>query len=701
MDLRIVHIGDLKGMCFNIPDYQRGYRWETKQVCELLDDLLEFDNSKNGAFYCLQPLVVVKNNQKLLSDNEVFDVIDGQQRLTTMFLIINILTGKTPYRLRYDRACDKKKQIDFFNGEITYDKLLLLSDSDIENNPDYFYLSKAREDIEKWFVDKEEKYDGIRRIIDDVIKDKHFKNREKPFYEDTSGKDENENQADVRFIWYDATNADIDYKGSISVFKRLNYGKTPLTAAELIKALLFQCDIYKSVQKAERRQIAFRMSSEWDRMEKALQNPFMRSMLAPEKKDKISNIDCVLSYVTSQLVAKNKLEIKSAPTDDDYDYIVFDRYIKKEYDKRKDKDEYAYATIVDELWQKIQDVFDVFMSWYKERDLYHLIGLRLTLLNPKNKNRSLKERQDYNNTLHEMYVDFTVMDMTEFKNKQRKEIGNLININRYNRNIQEGEEPVSLANLTYGQHDMDLIRILLVYNVTLCIKNSQDNQYFPFWFYQDITPSLEHIHPQHLHDEDISFDIRCQWYSEKCKEIDEIEFPVKLEKGVISKGEIDEARMKLNQVLLLTDEEKNKENKTSLSSYNSKKQKFEANENDYGHELDKIDKLFDELAKIDPKELHSIRNMALVDKDSNAALGNGLMATKRQKLMKRQSLFNKTNGEEGAYTFMGTWKVFNKQFLEINAEEYTTHALNLLFWSKKDRDNYFADIESIYNEYTK
>ena len=93
--------------------------------------------------------------------------------------------------------------------------------------------------------------------------------------------------------------------------------------------------------------------------------------------------------------------------------------------------------------------------------------------------------------------------------------------------------------------------------------------------------------------------------------------------------------------------------------------------------------------------------MALVDKDTNAALGNGLMATKRQKLMKRQSLFNKTNGEEGAYTFMGTWKVFNKQFLEINAEEYTTHALNLLFWSKKDRDNYFADIESIYNEYTK
>ena len=701
MDLKIVHIGDLKGMCFNIPDYQRGYRWETKQVCELLDDLLEFDNSKNGAFYCLQPLVVVENNQNLLSDNKVFDVIDGQQRLTTMFLIINILTEKAPYRLRYDRSCDKKKQIDFLNGEITYSKLLSLPDSEIENNPDFFYLSRAIKDIEDWFVEKGKRYDGIRRIIEDIIKDRHFKNREKPFYENTAEKDENEDQADIRFIWYNATNADIDYNGSISVFKRLNYGKTSLTAAELIKALLFQCDVYKSVQKAERRQVAFRMSTEWDRMEKALQNPFMWSMLAPEKKDKISNIDFVLSYVATQLVTTSELEIKSAPTDDDYDYIVFDKFIKKEYDKRKDKNIHAYATIVDELWQKIQDVFDVFMSWYKDRELYHLIGLRLTLLNPKNKNRSLKERLEYNNTLHEMFEHFAVMDMTEFKNEQRKKIGDIINTNKYNRNIQEGEEPLSLANLCYGQHDTDLIRILLVYNVTLCMENTQDNQYFPFWFYQNITPSLEHIHPQHLHDEDINFDIRCQWYSEKCKEIDEIEFPVKLEKGVISKGEIDNARTILNRVLLLTDEEKNKENKTALSSYNSKKQDYEAHENDYGHELDKIDKLFDELANISLTELHSIRNMALVDKDTNAALGNGLMAAKRQKLMKRQSLFNKTNGDEGAYTFIGTWKVFNKQFMEINAKENTTKASNLLFWSKKDRDNYFADIKSIYNEYTK
>ena len=69
--------------------------------------------------------------------------------------------------------------------------------------------------------------------------------------------------------------------------------------------------------------------------------------------------------------------------------------------------------------------------------------------------------------------------------------------------------------------------------------------------------------------------------------------------------------------------------------------------------------------------------------------------------MELQALFNETAGEEGAYTFMGTWKVFNKQFVDVRTEDKKDElkAPNLLFWSKKDRDNYFADIEKIYKEY--
>lgn len=698
MNLKIAHIGDLKGMCFNIPDYQRGYRWETKQIRELLDDLLEFalqkesDRQKNqdgqsgGAFYCLQPLVVVENNQNLVSGQKVFDVIDGQQRLTTMFLIINYIKRKPPYRIRYDRACNKEQSICFENGEISYDKLKNLLDKEIENNPDLFYLSKAIIDIQTWFEQQEAYYDGIDRIIEDIIQGRYFKTPEQPFYEDDSDTDVNEGQSDVRFIWYDATDASIDYQGSISVFKRLNYGKTSLTAAELIKALLFQCDVYESSQKAERKQVAFRMSTEWDRMEKALQNKFLWSMLAPENKNKISNIDFLLSYVATHLVATNNLDITANPADKDYDYIVFDRYIKHKLN------ELDYAHIVEELWRRIQDVFDVIISWYNDRQLYHLIGLHLTLLNPKNKERPA----NYNKVLREMFEQFEQMTLQEFKDEQRRQIGNIISLNHEN---QESGEYKKLTDLAYGSNDEDLIKILLVYNVTLCMKNGQDNQYFPFWFYQDTIPSLEHIHPQHLHDEDIDFDKRCDWYSQKRKELDELSY-----KDENQRAEIENARDILDKVLLVkpTVDPDGIDSTAVKELIKKRKEEYEANEIEYKKALQKIDELFDELADIKPLELHCISNMALVDKDTNAALGNGLMMTKRQKLMERQDRFNNSEGKEGAYTFAGTWRVFNKQFLDVNTgSDGVTKASNLLFWSKNDRNNYLADIENIYSEYTK
>ena len=80
-------------MHFNIPNYQRGYRWEKEHVQALLNDLQEFalkDNKGKDEFYCLQPIVVRKNN--ILSQeqgHDVFDLLDGQQRLTTLWLILN------------------------------------------------------------------------------------------------------------------------------------------------------------------------------------------------------------------------------------------------------------------------------------------------------------------------------------------------------------------------------------------------------------------------------------------------------------------------------------------------------------------------------------------------------------------------------------------------------------------------------------
>ena len=55
---------------FNIPSYQRGYRWDKKQVEDLLKDIWDFarnDEKKKSDFYCLQPVVV----KKKIAGNEI------------------------------------------------------------------------------------------------------------------------------------------------------------------------------------------------------------------------------------------------------------------------------------------------------------------------------------------------------------------------------------------------------------------------------------------------------------------------------------------------------------------------------------------------------------------------------------------------------------------------------------------------------
>lgn len=75
------------GMQFYVPNYQRGYRWKESQVQQLLNDIKEFDYEKNNEkkFYCLQPLVVTEDKEN------GWVVIDGQQRLTTLFIILTCI----------------------------------------------------------------------------------------------------------------------------------------------------------------------------------------------------------------------------------------------------------------------------------------------------------------------------------------------------------------------------------------------------------------------------------------------------------------------------------------------------------------------------------------------------------------------------------------------------------------------------------
>jgi Protein of unknown function DUF262/Protein of unknown function (DUF1524) len=76
---------------FEIPPYQRPYAWEKDQASALLTDLLEaMDNTQNGGVYFLGSIVLIKTPNDPQSK-----VIDGQQRLTTLTVLLSVLRDMT------------------------------------------------------------------------------------------------------------------------------------------------------------------------------------------------------------------------------------------------------------------------------------------------------------------------------------------------------------------------------------------------------------------------------------------------------------------------------------------------------------------------------------------------------------------------------------------------------------------------------
>jgi hypothetical protein len=121
---------------FYIPEYQRNYSWGEEEVTEFLDDLSNaLSKSEPGDdrdIYLLGQILLCPNDsrpQGLDSDVESLEVIDGQQRLTTIYLLLAILLQRISpdwtLNLKAGRA-DKWKK---------WQALLLLGNNDEEDRP--------------------------------------------------------------------------------------------------------------------------------------------------------------------------------------------------------------------------------------------------------------------------------------------------------------------------------------------------------------------------------------------------------------------------------------------------------------------------------------------------------------------------------------------------------------------------------------
>ncbi|WP_336964092.1 DUF262 domain-containing protein [Chryseobacterium contaminans] len=320
--LELKTINELREFSFFIPKYQRGYRWSSNEIKDLLNDIHEFkpkqiENTDRKTWYCLQPIVI-----KNIIDSK-FEVIDGQQRLTSIYLILYYLNQylnedfrEKLYELDYETRTDSTKFLE---------NLSSTNPDNMDQNIDYYYISNAYQTIKEWFKSQPNSF-----------------NR-------------NEFESNFKFntkvIWFESYESN-----SVEIFTRINIGKIPLTNSELIKALFLNSSNFNyDNEKLKLRQLE--IASEWDMIEQSLQRDKFWYFLTGNKKS-INRIEFIFDLINSN-------------NDKDDKYSTF-RFFNERF-KGKSKD------AIEINWAEIKKRFQRFNEWYDERELYHKIGYLISI----------------------------------------------------------------------------------------------------------------------------------------------------------------------------------------------------------------------------------------------------------------------------------------------------------------------------------
>lgn len=561
-------VGEIAGN-FYIPSYQRGYRWDETQVKDLLNDIYE-----NGDHpYCLQPIVVRKDPEGR------YELIDGQQRLTTLYIIYKFMRTIFPvvdikYTLTYQT---RSKCEEFFNN----------MDDDIlaETNIDFFFIHKAFRTVKEWFDEKGQTQSIY--IVTDFLK--RFDNS-------------------VRVIWYELQGGTTE--DAIALFTRLNIGRIPLTNAELVKAL-FLCERKDEDGNPlinEQRQLE--ISLQWDRIEQEMQDDNFWYFLTRNKaEDYPTRIELLFDFIAG----------KSEDTKDPFfTFLHFNQF-------RDD---------LKSQWERILRNYHLIREWYRNDHLYHKIGYLIASGSTT--------------------IDILIAETRDMRKSEMEEYLN----DRIKQSIKS-RKPYD--ELTY-QNDYDLItKILLLFNVISLMRTGSDTR-FPFKAFNHTgndTWSLEHIHAQHS----LNLNTQEQW-----KEWLRLhrESLISLKKNI---GENELA----NEIDHLNEEILNAIENPRLR---------DATFNDLA---DKVIAILSQKTE-STEYVHSISNMALLQKSKNSELNNSLFDVKRKRILEMDA--------SGQYIPYCTKMVFLKYYSSEVQDSISFH-----FWGENDRKAYIAKINEILQPY--
>lgn len=438
-NISIKTISELLKCNFHIPSYQRGYRWTEQQVTDLLNDINEFSpkeiaNSDEKTWYCLQPIVV-----KQKDENE-WDVIDGQQRLTTIYLILYYLNQRYTeegrvklFELEYETREGSANYLKNELGKIEKDN----------SNIDYFHISIAYQTIKGWFKEKKV--------------EKSFELKFNDF---------------TKVIWYETSKTE----DSIDIFTRINSGKIPLTNAELIKALFLNSSNFTNADTEKLRLKQLEIASEWDRIEYALQGDSFWYFINKNENNLATRIEFIfnLMYEVAQaedkeMEERKRLGIKTKEQIDERrktHQTIVEIFGNDEYSTFRffaEKFKIKSENEINDNWQDIKKYFQTLEEWFNDRELYHKIGFLIAT------------RTNIKNILNEK------------KERSKTEFANWIN--------QEIQSKFRKVNFEEVEYNGGYVReILLLHNIQTMLNNENETNRFPFDRYKKEFWDVEHIH---------------------------------------------------------------------------------------------------------------------------------------------------------------------------------------------------------------
>lgn len=647
------------GICgknYFIPDYQRGYRWEKEHVNKLLHGLTVFFRNRKpnaGNFYCLQPIVVKKLTDTKKTEFELpnpnedwYEVIDGQQRLTTIRIILAIMKNlerrwsdeysfNIHYRTRpaLGAIFDKLSVKDTANGSEAIFEGIDLSHPDI----DTYHVRQTAQTILDFFPP----------TGNNNINEKFFTGEfEQYFLNDGNDSDSKA----VKVIWYELTDNEED--SAEELFERINEKCIKLNNAELVRALFLSDQAeYKTDEtllkglddtlrvKIEERESNRKQShiiTQWDVIEQHLHDPSFWAFINQDGEG--ASYDCRIEYLFDLVARKDKFEGDSLFT-----LLELERRSKLGSDG------------LWELWRTVERYAATLSAWSRNRNLFHKIGFivlysgRQALIDLLEKSTTLPKKAKEGEESFESVIDGMIKDIVAIGNDR------------------------TLEQLDYYKDSEAIKKLLTLYNVESTRLKTTES-FFPFDRFKEKIHSgngwsLEHIHAQNS--ELIDKNKREKW-------VEFIELNLRTLRNMkrrFQEGQYDP------QSTIDTLEAQLQQARTENFSYNDVVILYEA----VVHYFNRF--VAEEKRAVD---LHSISNLALLSAEMNSSAGKSVFEVKRQLIIEKDAA--------GEYIPVCTRRVFLKYY-NSGDEDFTT--AQQFFWGKEDQRNYAQDITTTLSPYLK